>query len=242
MSCSTRSRPTPISVDDSLQDLPEVLGLGCIEPGGRLIEENRVEGAGEDAGQLDEPPLAGAEMLDGLVEVGSIPVNSTAAAVAASISRPSLAQRDDLAHGVAPRERTFPRQSHVGPYVEGLEELYPLERTAEPEPCPFGSTGSRDVDVMKDDPALGRSHDARAGIESARLPGAVRADEPGDRAGAHGETDVVHRDCPAVANGEVLDQEACRKRWAGCPPRSDGRRLGACHRSSSQRYVHPTCR
>ena len=60
----------PHLVDDSLQDLAEVLGLGCIEPGRGLVEEDGVEGAGEDAGQLDEPPLPGAEMLDTRIEVG----------------------------------------------------------------------------------------------------------------------------------------------------------------------------
>src|SRR5208283_6250323 len=81
----------------------------------------------------------------------------------------------------------------------------------------LGPTGPRDVDVMEDDPALGGPDNARACIERRRLPGAVRADEPGDRSRAHGEADLVNGDRPAVTHGQILHGQAGRERWPGSP-------------------------
>ena len=61
MSCSTSRMPEPRSATTPVSTLPKLDRLAGVEPGGGLVEEQQVEGPGQDPGQLDQAALPGGE-------------------------------------------------------------------------------------------------------------------------------------------------------------------------------------
>ena len=53
-----------VPLDHPLEDAGELLGLGDVEAGRRLVEQQEAEAAGQGAGQLDQTPLPGGEVAD----------------------------------------------------------------------------------------------------------------------------------------------------------------------------------
>ena len=62
MSCSTRSMPHAPAGHHLGEDAAEVLGFGCVQTGGGLVEEDHVERSGQDPGQLDQATLPGGDL------------------------------------------------------------------------------------------------------------------------------------------------------------------------------------
>src|ERR1700733_5366291 len=95
---------------------------------------------------------------------------------------------------------------------------------------------ARDDFALERHPTLGWLHERRDEFEDGRLPGAVRADDREDLVLLDVERDVVDRDKPAVALGQILDLDDRRHR-AQLALRPRKRRLKRPFGNSSMRRI-----
>ena len=118
----------------------------------------------------------------------------------------------ELMEHVAAGHRRLPPEGDVLLDRERGPQLRLLERAPEAAPGTRGGSGPGDVVVVEEDATARRAHETGARVERGGLPGAVRADEPGDATERRPEAQAVDRDEAAVPDGEVDDLEPARRR------------------------------
>jgi hypothetical protein len=91
------------------------------------------------------------------------------------------------------------------------------------------SNSSRDWNERLTPARVGRAHEPRDGVDQRRLPGAVRADQPDDPAGLHGERGPGDRGDPTEPDHQPVDVQARRPDGSRVRlrERRDGPRAGA---------------
>ena len=145
--------PTPRSFDDPVQHLGEPRGLDPVQTGGRLVEQQQVERAGQAARELDQASLAGREGTGGAVrEVARARTGRSTSAVIASISCRVARDAARWVSGLLPARlasapiATFSRDRHR------VEQLHLLERPAESAPGPGGGADPSGVVPVEERP------------------------------------------------------------------------------------------
>ena len=87
------------------------------------------------------------------------------------------------------------------------EQLEVLEGAGDAETNHAARADAPERAAVEEDIAGVEPVEARDGIEGRRLAGAVRADQPDDRAFRHLEGDIVERDDPAEPQPSVVERE-----------------------------------
>src|SRR5438105_5988591 len=199
------------------ENLAEGVGLGGIQPRGRLVQQQELERRGDRPGQLHQAPLAGRQIDDRL------PGHVTDAAPLHGVGCPPLDLLCFLRSGVERPEH--PETGEVcrrpGLHVlldrKALEQLHALERAAEP---PVGPVRI----AMAVEFVVAEVHGARlwpvapgASVEERRLPGAVGPDQAGDPAALGVDAGFVDGHDSAETHRNVLDVEVHAHRQAPFP-------------------------
>jgi hypothetical protein len=98
------------------------------------------------------------------------------------------------------------------------EETAALRHVCDPEPRPRARRAAREVVAPEENPAVHRLDEPRDRAQRRRLPGAVRAEQGDDLAGADRDVDVADHRGLVVPGRQPLERED-RVRHRSPPPR-----------------------
>ena len=177
--------PTPWSATRP-QDRAEGLGLGVVQPGGRLVEQEQAKDRPAAPGQLDQPALTGGQRAGRRSARASMPHSVERRRRSPRRSRaavPRVGTADGPGTRLAGQAGLAP-EGDVLPHRERVEQLHALERAAQAELGPAwrrrSPVTSRAVEAAPR-PVRGWISPVQA-LNVVVLPGAVRADQAGDPA------------------------------------------------------------
>ena len=169
----------------------EGLGLGLVQARRRLVEQQQPRAAGERAAQLDQPGLAGRQLVGPGVATSPTPTSSMSASVSsltgiaprseAGRDEPGLGQQRELA--LRRLRVAAPAPAQLGPDEDVLarrqrpEQLEALERAGDAGLRPLVGPQPGDVVAAEPDPPRRGGLEPGDHVERGRLAGAVGPDE-----------------------------------------------------------------
>src|SRR5713226_6897262 len=202
--------------------------LAGIEPRGRLIEKQELEGTRHRSGQLDQSALAGRQVSDG----ASRDDLKAAADNRVLGSFAYLGAFQGRAPQVLPHPLT--RKKHLRAHRDvlkhglGVEQLHTLKRPTESGLRPGRGAQMVEASLPKPD-GSGRRNDPRRSVEEGCLAGTVRSDEAGDCARFGAQADGIDGRQASETNRDIgeLQVDGCHPdtSTSGLPTRS---RSGVC--------------
>ena len=201
--------PRPSSGDQRREHVAEVLGLGPVEPRGRLVEEEQARSTGDGTGELDQPPLAGRQVGGALRRRGAaIPHRSMASKAAARTVAVSPGRARRWRQGVRPASRASRPRATLSKTVRESYSSIRWKVRPRPELGPGLGAHAGDVVAEEEDPAVVRPVETGADVEGGRLARPVGSDQSGDAAERRGEADTVRRGEAAETDDQTFDAQA----------------------------------
>ena len=153
------------------------------------------------------PACEGARELDALQR----PVRETGRRPVRVLGDPDVGERLERDAALLPLAlqagRDVRADEDVLEHGERGEELEVLEGAGDPEPDHAARPHTLERAPVEHDISEVEPVEARDRVEGGRLPGAVRSDQPDDRACGDLERDVVERDDPAEPEPSVVERE-----------------------------------
>ena len=169
------------AVDDGAEPATERDALGAVEPGGRFVEQHELRAARECARDADELALSLRELgRPGRGDVGE--PEQVERVLDGGFAVPA---RGEQVSQRPPPGAAIRRGAEVLAHGEVVEQLDGLERADQSEPRPAMRRHAPQVASVEHHPALRLREVARQRVDARRLAGAVRSDEPHQRARFH---------------------------------------------------------
>jgi hypothetical protein len=199
-------------VAHGLDEPAEALDLALVETGRRLVEEEEGWRLDHGAGELDHARDADGQRAGELVTNGqeTAPLEGSLDLVA-PLPLTTRSRREPHEVGSEPATAAAPLQcrQHVVLDAQPSERLDALERAAQAEAGAPRRRPPQQVATEEPDASGVRCPRPGDDVEQRRLPRTVRADDAEHLARFGVDADVVERDDPAEANGDLVDLERC---------------------------------